>query len=84
MRKLFKSILVLLLAFTMVLTSLIVVAAETSGNSGEYDTTYITIGDGTRAYQLVWKFKSEFGHMYKRRWNATLGGWYDPDWILVY
>lgn len=39
--------------------------------------------DSPMAYQLVWKFKSEFGHMYKRRWNMTLGIWYDPEWILV-
>ena len=51
------------------------------------DTTGITTfheDDGSKAYTLVWKFKSENGHMYKRRWNATLGTWYDPAWILVY
>ena len=40
--------------------------------------------DGSKAYTLVWKYKSENGHMYKRRWNATLNCWYDPAWILVY
>ena len=39
--------------------------------------------DDVRAYDLVWKYKYEGGHLYKRRWNNTLYKWYDPAWILV-
>jgi hypothetical protein len=85
MKKLFKSILIIVLALVIAVSSLIIVSAE-EVKSGEDETEIIVIddGDGTRAYELVWKFMSLNGHMYKRRWNATLGCWYDPAWILVY
>ncbi len=86
MRKIFKSIIVIVMALVMAISSLVVVAAEVT-ETAENDTNVTTIttnDDGTKAYQLVWKYKSSGGHMYKRRWNMTLGAWYDPDWILVY
>ena len=86
MRKIFKSIIVIVMALVMAISSLVVVAAEVT-ETAENDTNATTIttnDDGTKAYQLVWKYKSSGGHMYKRRWNMTLGQWYDPDWILVY
>ena len=86
MKKFVKSILLVVLAAVMVVSSLIVVSAvETAAaDNGE---VVITSGDGgqpVREYELVWKFKEEGGHLYRRRWNATLGIWYDPAWILVY
>lgn len=83
--KVVKSILVILLALIMVCSSLILVAAETTSSHNE-STTTVTISDenGPREYVLVWKYKYENGHYYKRRWNQTLGEWYDPYWILVY
>lgn len=73
-----------LLALVMVFSSLIIVSAETTDT--ENDTTVVSIQDdgGSKAYQLVWKYKTENGHLYRRRWNKTLGQWYDPAWILVY
>ena len=70
----------------MAATSVVAVAVETTTTSHEQQTTAITTTDdnGTKAYQLVWKYKKEGSHLYRRRWNATLGQWYDPDWILVY
>lgn len=70
----------------MAISSLAVTAAEVETSSDSKDTTVVIYedGDSTRAYELVWKYKSENGHMWKRRWNMTLGGWYDPAWILVY
>ena len=86
MKKLIKSLLIGVLAVIMAVSSLIVVAAEeTTTTSG--DGTEIVIiddGDGTRAYELIWKYKESGGHLYRRRWNMTLGAWYDSSWILVY
>ena len=83
--KLLKSILIVVLALVIAVSSLIIVSAE-EVKSGDDETEIIVIddGDGTRAYELVWKFKESQGHLYKRRWNMTLGVWYDPAWILVY
>ena len=85
MKKLIKSILIIALALVMAVSSLIIVSAEET-ESADDETQVVIIEDdgGTRAYELVWKFKDQDGHLWKRRWNATLGGWYDPDWILVY
>lgn len=70
----------------MSISSLVVSSAEEITQTGDDAVESIVTDedDNTRAYELVWKFKSSGGHLYKRRWNATLGGWYDPDWILVY
>lgn len=87
MKRYIKGIVTVLLAIVMAISSFIVVSAEVT-NEEINNNTNITFtagdSDGTRAYQLVWRYKSSGGHMYKRRWNATLGAWYDPDWILVY
>ena len=85
MRKIFKSIIVIVMALVMAISSLVVVAAEVTETAEDgMNTITIMTDDGTKAYQLVWKYKSSGGHMYKRRWNMTLGIWYDADWILVY
>ena len=70
----------------MMISSVTFVSADTVNETTKRSITMTTIAaiDDTRAYQLVWKYKKEGGHYYKRRWNATLGQWYDPDWILVY
>lgn len=87
MKKAFKAIVTLSLSIIMLFSSIaIVTAEEITKPEGEIVITAAQGGDvdSPMAYQLVWKFKSENGHLYKRRWNATLGQWYDPDWILVY
>lgn len=84
--KIVKSALIVMLALIMVCSSLVIVSAETRTSDDE-GTTIVTITDAsgsTREYELVWKFKYSDGHYYKRRWNRTLGEWYDPYWILVY
>jgi hypothetical protein len=85
MNKIIKAIITVTMALVMAVSSLVVVSAEvTEETVNNSITTSITDdGDGTRAYQLVWKYKESNGHIYKRRWNATLGIWYDPDWIFV-
>lgn len=85
MKKILKAVLIAILALAIAVSSLIIVSAE-EVKPGEDETKIIVLddGDGTRAYELVWKFKEQDGHLWKRRWNATLGGWYDPAWILVY
>lgn len=85
MKKTVKSVLIAVLAIVVIVSSLIVVAAEEVKTS-EDETEIVTIedGDGTRAYELIWKYKEQDGHLWRRRWNMTLGDWYDPDWILVY
>lgn len=82
--KLVKSTLIVMLALIMVCSSLVIVSAQTI--SDEEATTVVTITDvngGTREYEIGWKYKTENGHLYKRRWNYTLGVWYDPYWIFV-
>ena len=82
--KLVKAFLVLIMAGIMSVTMITVAGAEEV--TTESETTMITVvtdNDGSRAYELVWKYKRENGHVYKRRWNATLNCWYDPAWILV-
>jgi hypothetical protein len=87
MSKVIKTASVFILALIMAVSSLVVTAAEEntkSANDGTIIIVTVEDDDGsTRAYELVWKYKKEYGHTYKRRWNRTLGGWYDPYWILV-
>ena len=85
MKQLFKTILALTMAAIMSFTMISVAAAEEV--VPEEELTGITVSvydDGAKAYELVWKFKTGNGHLYKRRWNETLNCWYDPAWILVY
>jgi len=86
MSKVIKTASVFILALIMALTSLVVTAAEVETSSDNKDTVIATYedGDSTRAYELVWKYKRSETHLWRRRWNMTLGAWYDPDWILVY
>ena len=85
MKKIIKGFIVLCLSLVMAVSSVVAVAAEEAVDTSK-DESIITVAseDGSKAYQLVWKYKKSSEHLYKRRWNATLGAWYDPDWILVY
>ena len=86
MKKAFKAIVVSSLAAMMLFSS---VAIASSEEVTEPETEIVIVNaqggdpDSPMAYQLVWKFKEQDGHLWKRRWNATLGQWYDPAWILV-
>ena len=85
MKKVYKAIISLSIATIMLFSSVAVVTAEeVTEPADEVVVTTAQDGDSSKAYQLVWKYKYENNHLYKRRWNATLGQWYDPDWILVY
>lgn len=84
MKKTLRAFLIVVLALVVVLSTFIVAYAEMIPNP-DGDGTVITVtDDGGRAYQLVWKYKEQDNHLWKRRWNMTLGEWYDPAWILVY
>ena len=83
MKHLYKSILALCAAVIMICTAIPAAAQEAVPE--ENTVTFISEqDDGGKAYDLVWKYKEEGGHLYKRRWNNTTGMWYDPAWILVY
>lgn len=86
MKRFLKSSLILILTLVIAVSSLIVVAAEVKAPiDDDPEITSITVGvELQRAYELVWKYKYGNGHCWKRRWNATLGMWYDPEWILVW
>lgn len=85
MKKAFKAIVTLSIAVMMLLSSIVIATAEeVTEPKEEIVITAAQESDSSKAYQLVWKFKSDGTHLWKRRWNATLGQWYDPDWILVY
>lgn len=83
MKKILRAALIIALALAVISTTFVIAYAEPI-NSTDGDGTSITvIDDGGRAYTLVWKYKYQNGHIWKRRWNQTLGEWYDPAWILV-
>lgn len=84
MKQLFKSFAALCVALVMAFSIITVAGAEETTPEEETSTVAISENDGSKAYQLVWKYKRSSTHLYKRRWNNTLNEWYDPDWILVY
>ena len=84
MKKTLRAFLIIVLAIVVVSSTFIVAYAETVPNNNGDDTKVTIVDDGGRAYQLVWRYKSQDGHLWRRRWNATTGEWYDPAWILVY
>ena len=84
MKKILCSFLIVALTLVVISSTFIIANAETTATTGDDGTVITVIDNGGRAYELVWKFKSQDGHMWKRRWNMTLGEWYDPAWILVY
>ena len=84
MKHLYKSLIALFAAMIMMCA---VIPAAAAQEAAPEETAVISISeqdDGAKAYDLVWKYKAEGGHLYKRRWNKTLNMWYDPAWILVY
>ncbi len=86
MKKALKAIITLSLAIMMLFSSVaFATAREVNEPEDEIVISEAQGGDpdSPMAYQLVWKFKESNGHLYKRRWNMTLGIWYDPEWILV-
>lgn len=86
MKKAFKAIVVSSLAAMMLFSSVAIASAEEVTEPEDEIVIVEAQGgdpDSPMAYQLVWKFKESQGHLYKRRWNRTLGQWYDPAWILV-
>ena len=83
MKQLFKALASFCVAAVMAFSIITVAGAEEIIPGAETSTVYFSDDDGSKAYQLVWKYKYQNGHYYKRRWNKTLGAWYDPDWILV-
>lgn len=84
MKKTLRAFLIVVLALVVVSSTFIVAYAETTTSISGRGTEITVISDSGRAYQLVWKFKEQDNHLWKRRWNMTLGEWYDPAWILVY
>ena len=86
MKKVVKLVSILTLAIMITVSSFVFASAEENAPSDD-EVIIITVTDDdnqTRAYELRWKYKEQDGHLWKRRWNATLGCWYDPAWILVY
>lgn len=86
MKKAFKVIVISSLAAMMLFSSVAIASAEEVTEPEDEIVIVEAQGgdpDSPMAYQLVWKYKESNGHVYKRRWNRTLGQWYDPDWILV-
>lgn len=86
MKKAFKAIVTLSIAAMMLFSSVAIASAEEVNEPDDQIVIFEAQEgnpDSPKAYQLVWKYKTDGTHFWKRRWNATLGIWYDPAWILV-
>lgn len=84
MKQLIKLMLAIVMAATMSFATVSVAAADVRAPADEISGITTSLDDdGSKAYTLVWKYKTHNGHVYKRRWNETLNCWYDPAWILV-
>ena len=84
MKQLIRMLIALSMTIIMACAIVPVAAAEDTAPKDSTAISVITEDDGSKAYELVWRYKEQNGHMYKRRWNLTLNIWYDPAWILVY
>lgn len=85
MKQLVKTLIVFSIAAVMAFTVITATSAEEVSSEEEKPVYSTSIDDdGSKAYELVWKYKIHNNHLYKRRWNYTLNEWYDPAWILVY
>ena len=85
MKQLYKTIIALCMAAIMACAIIPTAAAEeVPSDEDKIKISSLVEGDGSKAYELVWRYKEQNGHIYKRRWNKTLNIWYDPAWILVY
>ena len=87
MKRLMMTVAALVLVLAVLFSTMLITSAEAvePRTDAEDEASVVTVEeDGGRAYQLVWKYATFDGHLWKRRWNATLGEWYDPEWILVY
>ena len=86
MKKSIKALLSISMCATVLLSSAIIAGAQTpeaDASGAKASAAAIIPGDQPQADVIVWKFKSQNGHLYKRRFNQTRGVWYDPAWILV-
>lgn len=79
-----RAFLILVLALVIISSTFIVSFAETTETTDDDGIVITVTDDGGRAYELVWRYKVQNDHLWRRRWNMTLGEWYDPAWILVY
>lgn len=70
-------------AITCILGLALLLSVVTTGDVNVYasQTTANEI-TATRASDIIeTKYRIYKGKLQYRRWNATLGCWYDPDWI---
>lgn len=88
MKRVLKAALVLVLVLAMVATSLTIVAAEEATTPADDEVVISAAAGGgdasIQAYDLVWRYRTKNGILQRRRWNATLGEWYDPYWMNVH
>lgn len=84
MKNIIRMIGMVALAAIMAFSAAVVASAETAEQEQPATVVAVEEDGGAKDYELVWRYKYENGHMWRRRWNKTLGEWYDPAWILVY
>ncbi len=86
MKNFVKRSVCLIFALIMMLTSIFCVSAI-SATAADNDGAQIASAGDTeimpRADELVWKYMTVNGCLYKRRWNVTRDEWYDRAWIYV-
>lgn len=87
MKRLMMTVAALALVLALLFSTMLIASAKAvePRTDAEDEAGVVTVvEDEGREYQLVWRYATFDGHLYKRRWNVTLGEWYDPEWILVY
>lgn len=83
MKRTIKTILSLIFVLIMLLST--VVCASAVQIPADSDAVVLADADGADvmplADEIVWKYTTMNGILYKRRWNNTTGSWYDRAWV---
>lgn len=83
MKRTIKTILSLTFVLIMLVSTVLCVSAIQVPADDDGVQIASADGDGImpRADEIVWKYKTMNGILYKRRWNETTQSWYDRAWV---
>lgn len=86
MKNFVKRSVCLIFALIMLLTSIVCVSAQPVPADADDGAQIASAGDSDImpcADEIIWKYMTINGCLYKRRWNVTQQTWYDRAWIYV-